>query len=211
LVKKVKDIFAKGPAIILMVGLFSLFSCGENLRRAEQINLAEIPIQTVRDMFVVDTKNGLLTMRMEAKLMERYETDTLSYELFPEGFCVYSYDEKGRLETTIKADRAKHSKASKGSDEVWVATGNVVVTNIFNQEVMESDTLYWNREKEIIWTDCYVKMYSPDGFMQGYGMESDQRARNTVIKKPFNSYAFVEESEKQVDSVNFVGPVVPRK
>jgi hypothetical protein len=54
-------------------------------------------------------------------------------------------------------------------------------------------------------------MYSPDGFMQGYGMESDQRARNTVIKKPFNSYAFVEESEKQVDSVNLVGPVVPRK
>lgn len=196
-----------------MVGLFSLLfagSCGQNLGRADHINIKEVPVQSVRDMFVVSTNNGVLTMRVEAGLMERYENDTLSYELFPEGFCVYSYNEDGRLETTITAECAKHTKDKKG-DEIWMATGNVVVTNIINQEVMESDTLYWNRAKETIWTDCYVKMYSPDGFMQGYGMESDQRARNTTIKNPFNSYAFVEEGEEEVDSVNLVGPVLPGK
>jgi hypothetical protein len=51
-------------------------------------------------------------------------------------------------------------------------------------------------------------MYSPDGFMQGYGMESDQRARSTILFKPFNNYAIVVKDSTQVliDSVNFIGP-----
>ena len=52
-------------------------------------------------------------------------------------------------------------------------------------------------------------MYSPDGFMQGYGMESDQRARNSIIFNPFNSYGIVAQDSTAVllDSVNFIGPL----
>ena len=51
-------------------------------------------------------------------------------------------------------------------------------------------------------------MYSPDGFMQGYGMESDQRARNSIIYNPFNSYGILEQEERVLlDSVNFIGPL----
>jgi hypothetical protein len=50
-------------------------------------------------------------------------------------------------------------------------------------------------------------MYSPTGFMQGYGMESDQRARNSIIFNPFNSYGILEQDEEVLlDSVNFIGP-----
>jgi hypothetical protein len=51
-------------------------------------------------------------------------------------------------------------------------------------------------------------MYSPSGFMQGFGMESDQRARNNIIFNPFNSYGIVVEDSTKVvvDSVNFIGP-----
>ena len=52
-----------------------------------------------------------------------------------------------------------------------------------------------------------MKLYSPDGLMQGYGMESDQRARNSIIFNPFNSYGFVVQDTTNVvvDSVNFIG------
>ena len=50
-------------------------------------------------------------------------------------------------------------------------------------------------------------MYSPSGFMQGYGMESDQRARNSIIFNPFNSYGILEQDEEVLDTVNFIGPV----
>jgi hypothetical protein len=55
-------------------------------------------------------------------------------------------------------------------------------------------------------------MYSPSGFVQGFGMESDQRARNNIIFKPFNSYGIVTQDSTRVvvDSVNFIGPL-PKK
>ena len=186
---------------------FVVFSCKGKLGEAEKLNLEEAPVQTVDDMFIVQTKNGVIQMRAEAPLMERYERDTLSFELFPKGFFVYGYTDEEKLETEIVADRARHLKYKDGR-ETWEAFGNVVVRNLIKQEVMETDTLYWDQKNEKIYTHCYVRMYSPDGFMQGYGMESDQRARNSIIFNPFNSYGFLEQDEEvQVDSVNFIGPI----
>ena len=189
---------------------FVVFSCKGKLSEADSLNIKEVPVQTVDNMFIVQTKNGRIQMRSEAPLMERYERDTLSYELFPEGFFVYGYTDDEKLETEIVADRARHLKYKDGR-EIWEAYGNVVVKNLMKQEVMETDTLYWDQETERIYTHCYVRMYSPDGFMQGYGMESDQRARNSIIYNPFNSYGILEQEEPVLlDSVNFIGPL-PKK
>ena len=186
---------------------FVVFSCKGKLGEADSLNIKEVPVQTVDNMFIVQTKNGRIQMRSEAPVMERYERDTLSYELFPEGFFVYGYTDDEDLETEIVADRARHIRHKDGR-EMWEAYGNVVVKNLIKQEVMETDTLYWDQKTERIYTHCYVKMYSPDGFMQGYGMESDQRARNSVIYNPFNSYGILEQDEPVLlDSVNFIGPL----
>ena len=185
---------------------FVVYSCKGKLGEAESLNLDETPVQVVNDMFMQQTENGMVKMRAEAPRMEKYEKDTLDYELFPEGFFVYGFDESGKLETEIVADNAKHMKYDDGR-ETWEAFGNVVVKNLINQEVMETDTLYWDQENEKIYTHCYVRMYSPSGFMQGYGMESDQRARNSIIFNPFNSYGILEQDEEVlIDSVNFIGP-----
>ena len=186
---------------------FMVYSCKGKLGEAESLNINEVPVQTVDDMFIVQTENGKIQMRAEAPLMERYERDTLSYELFPDGFFVYGYTEDEKLETEIIADKARHLKYKDGR-ESWEAFGNVVVKNLIKQEVMETDTLYWDQKNEKIYTHCYMRMYSPDGFMQGYGMESDQRARNSIIFNPFNSYGILEQDEDiLIDSVNFIGPV----
>ena len=157
---------------------FVVFSCKGNLSEAEKLDLTLTPLQVVDSMFFVQTENGKLKMRVEAPVMEVYDHDSVSYELFPKGLSVYGYAEDGSLETTIKSQKARH------------------------------DT----RNKEI-WTDCYIKMYSPAGFMQGFGMRSDDMARNAIIQRPFNSYGVVEQDSTKVvlDSVNFIGPFPPKK
>ena len=187
---------------------FVVYSCKGKLGVTGAKSLKESPMQTVEGMFVVHSENGKMQMRMEAEIMERYQNDSLSYELFPSGFAVFAYTDEGLLETKIMSDKAKHIKFEDGR-ESWEAFGNVVVKNLIKQEVMETDTLYWDQKNEKIYTHCYVKMYSPSGFMQGYGMESDQRARNSIIFRPFNSYGVVvkDSTEVLVDSINFIGPL----
>ena len=186
---------------------FIVYSCKGKLGEAASLDLKETPVQIVDDMFIIQTENGIVKMRAEAPRMEKYERDSLDYELFPEGFFVFGFDESGKLETEIVADNARHLKYEDGR-ESWEAFGNVVVKNLINQEVMETDTLYWDQKNERIYTHCYVRMYSPDGFMQGYGMESDQRARSSILYNNFNNYAIIVKDSTQVliDSVNFIGP-----
>ena len=126
-------------------------------------------------------------------------------------FLNYGYTEEGLLETEIIADNARHLSYDDGR-ESWEAFGNVVVKNLINQETMETDTLYWDQKNERIYTHCYVRMYSPDGFAQGYGMESDQRARDTELFNPFNNYAIMGQDSTKVviDSVNFIGPLLKK-
>ncbi len=184
-------------------------SCKDEIQE-EPLDLTKIPVQTIENMNAVQTSNGMLQMRMESPLMQRFQNDVESYELFPNGFDVYAYNKEGLLETQIRSDIAKHTTASKGKEEKWEAFGNVVITNFIKGERMETDTLYWDREKGRIHTHVLVRMYSPSGYMQGYGMESDEMARNAQILKPFDSYGIIsrDSANVYVDTVNFVGPVI---
>lgn len=191
---------------------FVVLSCKGKLPEAANLDVGNTPVQTVDDMFAVQTKNGVVIMRMEADLMERYDNDTSSFEKFPKGLAVYSYTDEGLLETTIFSDDALHLTKKSDKSESWSAFGNVVVQNVIKQETMETDTIYWDRAKGEIYTDCYVRFYSPDGLMQGYGMRSDEKARNSIILRPFNSYGFVVQDTTAVlvDSVNFIGPFIKK-
>jgi len=188
------------------------FSCSGKLKQAETLNLEETPKQTVDNVFATQSEDGLLKMRMEAPLLERYDKDTVSIEMFPEGFALFAYNGEGLLETTIVSDKAAHYTFKATGGELWEVTGGVVIQNVIQQETMETDTLYWDRLAGKIYTDSYIRMYSRDGFMQGYGMTSDQNAHDAVLLRPFNSYSVVVQDTTAVyiDSVNFIGPFIKK-
>ena len=188
---------------------FVVYSCKSNLKEAEKLDLNVTPLQVVDSMFFLQSENGRLKMRVEAPRMEAYEYDTLSYDLFPKGIRVYGYGDDGVLETTIVSEKARHDKYPDKNKEKWSAFGNVVIHNILKQETMETDTIYWDSKAHEIWTDCYIKMYSPSGSMQGYGMRSDDKARNAILMHPFDNEFLIDNDSTKVvvDSVNFIGPM----
>ncbi len=199
-------------ATALVAVAFVVSSCKGNLSEADVLDLSVIPLQTVENMFYVQSENGQLKMRVEAPLMEVYNHgDTVSYELFPRGLSVYAYSDDGSLETTITSQKARHDKLGAGGEK-WSAFGHVIIRNVAKHETMETDTLYWDQQAHEIWTDCYIKMYSPSGIMQGYGMRSDEMARNSILLSPFDNSFLIEKDTTVViiDSVNFIGPMLKK-
>ena len=184
-----------------------LYSCKE--APGEPIDFSVKPKQIVQNMRVVQTVNGNPSMRMSAPLMEGFDylkdSVRFSYELYTGGFKVDAYTEDGVLETTITSQSAKHT--TERDNEVWSAFGDVVVTNHINGQSLHTDTIYWNREEKLIYTDCYVKLDSPSGMLQGYGMTSDERATNARILRTFDDYFVMRDStQTYVDSLNLLGP-----
>ena len=175
----------------------------------ETIDFETTPVQIVHDMNVLQSEKGEAEMRMSAPTMERYDfyKDSMqqSYELYPDGFLVNAYTVDGQLETTIVAEQAKH--VTTYGRESWSAFGDVVITNHIKGERMETDTLYWNKDEQTLYTDCYVRVTNDSGMMQGFGMTSDERARHTVILRPFDWYTVERDSTYHyIDTVNQMGP-----
>lgn len=188
-----------------------VYSC-KGLSEADKLDLHTTPIQTVDGMFYVESVNGLLKTRVESPRMEVYEHDTVSYDLFPRGIHIYGYAEDGHLETTIAALKARHDVYAAGKKDKWSAYGKVVIRNIVKQEMIQTDTIYWDAAAKEIWTDCYVRLSSPSGYMQGYGMRSDEMARNAILLRPFDNEFLVGQDSTRVlvDSVNFIGPMLKK-
>lgn len=196
-------------AVAFAVATF-VVSCNKG-RKEKSLDLSKIPVQTIDSMYALQSDDGVLQMRMFAPLMQKFENKKESYDLFPKGFYVYGYEKNGNLETSIVSKVAKHTTMQ--NEEKWSAYGDVVVINYIKGERIETDTLYWDREQRKIYTDCFVKLYSQMGYMQGYGLESDEMARNAIILKPFDSYGVVihDSTRLYVDTANFVGPILKPK
>lgn len=179
----------------------------------EPIDTEQIPVQVVNNMEFVQSDKGAVKMRMQSARMEHYQfvKDSVeqSYDLYCDGFHVELYTPDGALETEVNSKQAKH--ITTPGQESWSAFGDVVITNHIKQDVVTSDTVYWDQAIKRIHTDCYVKISSPTGVMQGYGMESDDRASEAILLRPFDSYSVLQDSTSThflEDTVNFIGPPV---
>lgn len=198
-------------AITIVVAIV-VYSCKDKVSQSNiLLNSAKLPTQIIENMSVQQSEKGLPRMRIKAPIMERYENKVNPYEIFPKGINVKAYTIDGMLETEITADEAIHY--TRGKNEKWEAYGNVIVHNYIKGETMETDTLYWDRANKKIYSNCVVRLQSPDLFIQGYGMESDEMARNAVILNPFDSYGVVTRDFAEIayiDTVNFIGPLLPK-
>ena len=81
----------RAAAVFLAAAAFVFHSCSTGTEVADQVDMSSVPRQTGDSIFATQSLNGETTLRMEAARMEKYETDTSSYELFPSGFDVYTY------------------------------------------------------------------------------------------------------------------------
>jgi len=175
---------------LFILSAIVLVSCGESINKVDAIAQTDsIATQVIHNMRGTQTEFGQLKMRFEAPLMENYSLLKEPFEIFPLGLKVITYTLEGEPETEITANSAIHKK---GRNERWEAYGNVVIKNFLEETTLEADTLYWDQGQKRIYTHTYIKHYSPKFLTQGFGMESDERATNVRIFKPFDNYGVIE-------------------
>ena len=75
---------------------------------------------------------------------------------------------------------SKYAKCT--NNNLWELRDSVVVIND-KEERLETVLLYWNQEKDLIYTDRFVKMTSEDELIQGIGFQSDSHLTKRRIFK----------------------------
>ncbi|MGM0496721.1 MAG: LPS export ABC transporter periplasmic protein LptC [Bacteroidota bacterium] len=175
LFQKIKTII---PLILSGIMVF-IYSCDNDI---ETVNLlsekSNFPDHSMTDANITHTKNGQVTVRIISPKINQFTTVEEPYIKFPEGLHVKQLDSTGTLTSEITANYAIYHQ----SDKLWEAENDVVAIND-KGDTLNTEYLIWNEAEEIIHTDRYVRIKTPDGIIHGKGMEANQNFTNWKIKE----------------------------
>jgi LPS export ABC transporter protein LptC len=150
-------------SILAVVATTMLFSCENSLTVVQELTREDtIADVTARDISYIRSDSGLVQMTLTASRMNRYAIEDPAVE-FPDGFTAFFYDSTQMITSQIKANYG----ISYEKTRLIIARDSVEVENFETLEKLNTETLYWDQQKKIIYTSAPVKITSPDKIVFG--------------------------------------------
>ena len=171
-----------------------LFTACEN--DIEKINFLsnsnDYPDVIVHDIETIYSDSAKVKVKMIAKVLKQYNNAEKPYSEFPKGIHVFFFDDSLQLESEIKANYAIYYNEEK----LWHAKGNVIARNLKSKEQLESEELFWNEEKEEIYSESFTKIVNENGTFYGEnGFKSDQSLTDYTLYGSKKSIININEDE----------------
>jgi LPS export ABC transporter protein LptC len=161
--------------IILIAGL--VISCENKIPTIPKSDLLTLPTTTAKDFKITLYDSGLIQLNLSAPLLEKYDNTEPPFSEFKSGIKVLLYDGKETYQAKVTAKYAKCT-----DNNLWELRDSVIVINE-KDERLETEVLYWDQEKDKIYTDRFVKITSEDQVTNGIGFESDTHLNRRRIFK----------------------------
>jgi len=173
----------------LVVIALSVISCEKKNIKYEKIDILTLPSQTARDFTTTYTDSGKMELVFSAPIMERYEKTEDPYSEFKSGIKVEFHDGHIQPVASVTSRYAIYHENKK----LWELQDSVVAINEAGEK-LETELLFWDQNKELIYTDRFVKITTEDQIVQGYGLESDPRLSRRRIKN-LSATIYINEEE----------------
>lgn len=166
--RKIKDTIK--VIAVLVAGTAIFFSCDSDLEIVSGYDVKDLPSLTVKNFQTVHTDSGRIQIILKSPVMERYSNAAEPYNEFPEGVEVIFYDGQTEQVASLSSKYAKYYEEKK----MWELKYDVRARNE-NSELLETELLFWEEEKESVYTDRFVRITGEDRIVSGTGFESDTR------------------------------------
>lgn len=163
-------------ASFLLISFF-VISCENKIETIKNIDLLSLPSVTVKNFETFYTDSGRLQLVMSSPIMEQYDNAEDPYYEFVSGINVYSHN---GTKDTVGSIAAKYAKYTN-KKTLWELRDSVVVINE-KKDKLETELLFWDQGKDLIYTDRFVKITNEDQIVMGTGFESDSHLTNRKIR-----------------------------
>ena len=181
-------------SIIVLLGAIMLLACKNDIKEVNALaERQKRPDMTGENLELVYSDSARIKYRVLAPEYIKVNSEKEKYEEFPKGIHVLSYDPAGKMIGSIKAKYAK-----KLEDEMlWEARNEVVIINAEGKK-LETELLYWDMKKELIYSDRYVKLSADGQIIEGNnGFHSDQNLNHPVFENISGSIEVEKQQRKQ--------------
>lgn len=164
--------------LFVVISAYALFSsCERKIDTIRKDEVLLLPTVTARNSTTVFTDSGKVQLILSFDIMESYTNIEQPYSEFRSGIKVMFYEGNETPAGTVFSKYAKYTDKKK----LWELKDSVVVVNESNDK-LETEQLFWDQEKDLIYTDRFIKITNEDQTVMGTGFESDHRLTRRKIK-----------------------------
>lgn len=187
--KKLIEQTSTTTATLAVVVLIFLTSCQEKQFNAPAIECRDsLAVMSTYGVSTLISDSGRISYKIDAEEWFIFDKRQPPYWAFEKGVYLEKYDHDLNIEATIKCDTAYYYSEQK----LWKLIGNVDIRNPKDERFF-TDLMYWDQDKELIYSDAYIKIEQEDQVTEGIGFSSNQSMTVWEIKNTKGIYAIKEE------------------
>jgi LPS export ABC transporter protein LptC len=147
---------------IIVFAIIGLFSCENNIEVVKSLSAPDkVPDITMDNMETIYSDSAKVKGRVVAPVVDRYESGKKRCSEFPKGIHVYFYNDSLNVKAEVIAKYAIYYD----KPDLYEARNDVVVINT-KGEKLNTEQLFWDRQKKIIYSKKYCRITMPDGMQQ---------------------------------------------
>jgi len=183
--KKYKPVFYTAA---LVISCFFVYSCENKQKDIDVWFKDKVMTEVALNIESYISNEGKMKAKLTAPLMYRVLADT-QYIEFPKTMHVDFYDDSTKIETWLDC---KYGKYFESLNKVYLRDSVIVITQ--KGDTLRCHDLWWDKTKEIFYTDSVATYRSPgNDITGGKGMEATQDLKTVKFKAPLGVVK-IEES-----------------
>ncbi|MBL7113201.1 MAG: LPS export ABC transporter periplasmic protein LptC [Bacteroidales bacterium] len=158
--------------IFAFTGLLCFTSCENDIEKINTILENQVnPEVSGKQYEIIYSDSGNVRVKVLAPEIRKYVEADKPYTEFPRGLTAYFYDDSLQIESVIQANYVIYFEEEK----LWEAKNNVEARNLKEGNQLNTEHLFWNEKKRLIYSNTYSRIVNKDGTFYGQqGFEAAQ-------------------------------------
>ena len=179
--------------------MFLLFSACSGRKKELGKAITErdsLPVMDTRGVTTLISDSGVTRYRIVTEEWLVFDRKNPPHWAFEKGVYLENFDSLFQVEASVKSDTAYFFN----KEGLWKLMGNVHIQNL-KGEKFDTQLLYWDQNKQKVYSDKFIRIEQPDRIITGRGFESNQQMTVYTIHKPEGIF-YLDDEPVVADSLN---------
>lgn len=174
---------------LIVCSLLTVLSCGGEQPKLADMEEYQGPAFESTGVEVLMSDSTLLKVKLTGARQLQHQNGDLE---FPEGIKVIFYSRTGMAISEITAQ-----EGFKAADEnIYRARGDVLVRDLVEKKNLSSEELFWDPDKQLIYTDKFVTIETQEELVLAEGLKAPQDFSTYELINPRDSEIIIRENEE---------------
>ena len=161
---------------VVITGCFFISGCSNNYQEVQDLAKKKIPVDTATQVESYLSQDGLVKAKLTAPIMTTVSVSDSPQTEFPKSLHVDFFNDSTKVQSKLFAKYGLYYNNKR----LVLLRDSVIVFNV-QGDTLRCEKLWWDQDKQLIYTDVPVHIREPDESIDGTGMTADQNFTHWTI------------------------------